>query len=112
MQGEQEPAPPATSSGKRRNRKMKANAEKITRLVPVRFYDDHEMRDLSEGAEIIAKKGHRYLVEFTPAALAELRSDADYYATGFTGEDAAEIRGLIASARATLRALDDQAAGL
>ena len=80
----------------------------ITRRVPAKFFDDHCDRDLGEGTTIIAKKSNGYMVEFTPQALAELKSDADYYATGFNYGDASEIRGLIASARATLKALTKQ----
>ena len=73
--------------------------------VPARFFDDHCDRDLDEGCNEVSRNSKGVLVEFTDAAFAELLSDANYYATGFTGEDAAEIRGLIASARATVKTL-------
>lgn len=73
--------------------------------VPARFFDDHCDRDLGEGCNEISRNSKGVIVEFTDAALAELLNDAKYYATGFSGEDAVEIRGLIASARATVKAI-------
>jgi hypothetical protein len=88
--------------------KMAEGTAKLVRWVPARFWDDHESRDLADGAEFISKAGGGYRIAFTQAALDELKSDADFYATGFTYEDGAEIRGLIASAKATLRHLAKQ----
>ena len=89
---------------------MVEEIKKLVRVVPVRFFDDHFSRDLVPDGEcdFISKSGGRYRLAMTPAAIAELKSDADYYATGFVGEDAAEIRGLISSAKATLVALKKQ----
>jgi hypothetical protein len=88
------------------------NIEKLTRLVPVIFFDDHEGRDLAEGAEIIEKKGNRYRIEFTPAALRELESDAEYYANHMPEfeKESPFGRSVCTSARATLRALKAQGA--
>ena len=85
-----------------------ANIEKLTRLVPVIFWDDHEGRDLAEGAEIIEQKGNRYLIEFTPAALDELESDADHYAHHMADFEQDGGRSICESARATLRELEAQ----
>lgn len=89
---------------------MEELVKKLIRVVPIRFFDDHWSRDLvPEGAiDYLGKSGGKYKLAMTPAAIAELKSDADFYATGFVGEDAAEIRGLIASAKATLKALEKQ----
>jgi hypothetical protein len=89
------------------------NIEKLTRLVPVTFWDDHEGRDLAEGAEVIEQKGNRYRIEFTPAALDELESDADYYANHMPEfeKESPFGRSICTSARATLRALEAQATG-
>lgn len=80
----------------------------VTVLVPAKFWWDHYNRDLDDTSRVVKGSGHRVLLEMNPAAIAELASDADYYATGFTGEDAADLRGLIASAKATLKALKKQ----
>ena len=84
---------------------------RITRLVPVLFWDDHESRDLAEGARIIEQKGRRYLIEFTPDALHELESDADYYGHHMPEfeRESPYGRSICTSARATLRALEVQA---
>lgn len=86
-----------------------------TYRLPPRFYADHDERGLPEqGRSVLVRATQASaLVAMDAAAYDELRSDALYYAeemgrpeTGFGGD--ARERGLIASARATVRALDKQ----
>jgi len=81
------------------------NNEGPTRTVtlPPRFYDDHADRDLPAG-RVIGRTRKSVTVELTAAEWTELRSDADHYANSNAYGDP-EFRGLIASARATLRRL-------
>ena len=92
-------------------------AKRFEIKVPARFWDDHTSREteytaLAEaGANIstdeltdeIKRNGSRVTLSMNLLCIAELASDADYYATGMDGER--ELSGLIASARATVRAL-------
>ena len=75
--------------------------------VPVKFWDDHVSRDLDFISTIIKTSGNRYQVLMTIDAINELASDADYYAS-FDGQDARDNKGVVASAKATLRALEKQ----
>ena len=74
--------------------------EEIVIKVPAHFLDDHADRDLPTPA-ILKRCGRYYMVAIDDPALGELLSDARYYAW-----DVDEApRGLIMSARATVRAL-------
>jgi hypothetical protein len=98
-----------------------ARPSPVTRLavvVPQRFYDDHEARGLVVGeVELVKVLARSYRLRMTTAQLAELRSDAAYYADQVDAFDA-DLRGLCSSAAATVRAIDkatqllaDQVAG-
>jgi hypothetical protein len=83
-----------------------APAKAYVVTVPPVFYADHVTRDLPAG-RVVKQTKRAVTVELTADELAELRSDAEHYAhsmadAGFEG------RGLIASAKATLKALDAQ----
>jgi hypothetical protein len=77
--------------------------------IPKRFYNDHVARDLKAPAVIRKTKQH-YIIDATPSsAFDELLSDALFYADGdASGFDMSDpdIRGIVASARATARALE------
>lgn len=75
----------------------------VTVRLPRRFYDDHVDRELSAGVEQ-RRLARQVEVVLDQASFDELRSDADHYATS-PGFDPS-LRGLIASARATVAALD------
>ena len=72
--------------------------------LPPRFYDDHVSRDLPGGVEVHRTKTY-ILADLTAGDLAELRDDAAYYVSegGWMDRD---HRGIVASARATLKAID------
>jgi hypothetical protein len=80
--------------------------------LPPRFYEDHMSRDCEDGAQIatadrsqeLRETSKGVIVSMTHAGIAELWSDADYYASEMGGN----YPGLASSARATLRAIRDQ----
>lgn len=80
--------------------------ENTTLRLPPRFYADHVSRDLPAGTVVRRTKTGVY-VELTEDEVAEIRSDADYYATAGDAFDT-DLRGLVASAKATVRAIDKQ----
>ena len=73
--------------------------------VPARFYDDHASRDLPSG-RVVKPLARRYRVELTLDEFHELLNDALYYASPFGPRDFDGWRGLVASARATVRVLE------
>lgn len=75
----------------------------IYRLPPT-FYDDHVSRDLPSGEEVRRTKSHVF-VNLTDEERAELLSDARHYASPSMGFSA-DYPGLVASARATIKALE------
>ena len=85
---------------------------RVELLVPTVFWDDHISRDCEIGAGIgeadrsieIKQSSKGTLVSMTEAAISELWSDADYYAS----EMGRDYPGLASSARATLRAIRRQ----
>lgn len=79
--------------------------------VPEKFWDDHVYRecDLKWDTQEIRRAGKRVLLSICDDALADLEGDADYYAS-FDGSDFQDNRGLVLSARATLRAIAKQTA--
>jgi hypothetical protein len=74
-----------------------------TYQIPKRFYDDHVDRDLPGGTIIKSTKRH-YTIELSDADRDELLSDADYYTDQSAAFDP-DLFGVIASARATARAI-------
>jgi len=72
--------------------------------IPRAFYDDHVSRELPAGSvvKVLAKK---YDVALDAAEYDELLSDARFYVGEGVGVFGAEYVGLIASARATVKAL-------
>lgn len=77
--------------------------------IPHRFYFDHLERDLDSPRVIRTTKSHLHIDPADPA-LDELLDDARFYA-GTPGQpgidaDTPELRGLVASARATVRAIE------
>jgi hypothetical protein len=79
----------------------------VTVSLPPAFYADHVARELPAGL-VVKQTKKAVTVALTQEELAELRSDASHYAFSMA-EGGFEGRGLIASAKATLKALDKQA---
>jgi hypothetical protein len=75
--------------------------------VSAMFWDDHCSRDLDSTSEEIARNKLTVTLKMSEAALYELWSDADYYAS-FDGEDARDNRAVVGAAKSTLRALKQQ----
>lgn len=73
--------------------------------IPRRFYDDHQARDLST-PEIVRESARHYWIDLDDSAASELLSDARYYASEAMYMDPPRP-GLAASARATVRAIED-----
>ena len=72
--------------------------------VPPRFYWDHVSRDLPAGT-VVSETRSYVRVDLDQSEFEELISDANHYAYSM-GAGGFDDRGLIASARATLRRLD------
>lgn len=91
-------------------------SDRKTIRVPVLFWNDHAMRECEEQfaperKTIEIKENSRHIwLSMTPEAISELLSDARYYASEFYGEDAIGIRGIISSARATVKSIKAQTA--
>jgi len=75
----------------------------ITIDLPRYFWEDHESRGLPSG-RLVKTLARRVRVELDEAAAAEIRSDADHYATDV--DLRSSLPGLAASARATVAAID------
>jgi len=73
--------------------------------IPSTFYFDHVNRDLSKGTVLKEYANGKVIVEMNDEEIADLLSDAEYYSEGV---DYAEIKGLQSSAKATVRAINDQ----
>lgn len=82
-------------------------ARTVIATVPERFYDDHVERDLPAGRVVKALSKNRLRVELDREAYDDLLSDARHYADpeGFDWNDPF-MRGVILSAKATVRALE------
>lgn len=76
---------------------------RTTFRLPPRFYEDHVARDLPAG-ELVRETSKAVIVRLSEEERSELRDDAHHYAT--EREYRRDYPGLVASARATLRALD------
>lgn len=73
--------------------------------TPAHFWDDHDGRCPSAAVEIKRlRQGSIVRLELTGDEIADLHSDADYYAD-FSGDDRQENFGIVNSAKATLRHL-------
>ena len=82
---------------------------KHTIELPALFYDDHSSRmsdkDPTEPAYsdvVIKRKAKTVVISACDEALAEIESDADYYASMLPGDMEPEYNGVIRSAKATL----------
>ncbi len=75
--------------------------------IPCKFYWDHTYRDLPEfGESVLVRETRQYvIVRMDEDALRDLYSDARYYSDASTDHG---MRGLAASARATVKAIDAQ----
>ena len=75
--------------------------------VPAKFYLDHRARDNGATGKVVSSTNNYVIVELDSIALEDLLSDADYYAS-FTREDFQENKGVCLSARATVKAINNQ----
>ena len=82
------------------------NTETQTYRIPPRFYLDHLARDCGKGGKIIKQCGKYIIVDLDTVALDDLTSDALYYIECADTFDP-PMTGLIASARATLKAIKE-----
>ena len=80
------------------------NTETQTYRIPPRFYLDHLARDCGNSGKIIKQCAAYLIVELDTVALDDLTSDALYYIECADNFDP-PMTGLIASARATLKAI-------
>ena len=78
--------------------------------LPAKFYLDHRARDCGESGKIVRSTKNYIIVELDAAALDDLLSDADYYAS-LQGDDFHENKGVCLSARATVTAITNQLEG-
>lgn len=81
--------------------------------LPARFYLDHRARDCGESGKIVHSTKNYVIVELDSAALDDLLSDADYYASldrkdFLDREDFQANKGVCLSARATVKAINNQ----
>jgi len=79
--------------------------------IPQRYYDDHVECDCDAPAILKATKQNYYISAEETSALAELRSRALFYAEPYIDADSPSLRGIVASARATLKVIGSQARG-
>lgn len=75
----------------------------ITIKVPGKFWYDHKDRGCSETAEVVKYGKTLVTVTLDEEAWRDLYSDAEYYAEQDSDVWAGDYRGLISSAKATLR---------
>ena len=74
--------------------------------VPPVFWADHAARCVERDVQIAKGKSGRIVIELTGDEIADLHSDADYYSCP-DGLDP-DCMGLVRSARATLKAIEQQ----
>jgi hypothetical protein len=73
--------------------------------IPFRFYQDHQERDLDTPVNYAKSKSYA-IIDSEDPALPELISDASFYANQeMCGELWESCRGIVLSARATLKAI-------
>lgn len=78
--------------------------------IPPTFYLDHRARENGTSGKVISHTSNYIVVDLDDEALYDLISDAEVYAE-FAGEDFQYNRGLVLSARATLKAINKQIEG-
>lgn len=81
----------------------------VTVKIPKAFVNDHDSRGLIErglSAAVVKATKAGYTLDLTPEEFSELLSDAKYYAEGGCEMFGWEYRGLVASARATVKAME------
>ena len=77
----------------------------VTIRIPKIFYNDHRDRDLPSPVVVNETSSH-YWINASDPDISELLSDATYYSTSVGwSEQWDSIRGLVYSARATVKAL-------
>jgi len=80
-----------------------------TYKIPPRFYLDHIARDCGESGKIVRSTKQYLIVQLDDLALDDLLGDARFYSSeDMRGAFDPSLTGLIASARATVRALKNQ----
>lgn len=77
-----------------------------TYRLPPAFYEDHRSRDNGETGRIIGETKRHTIAELDAQAWLDLHSDATLYSEYTVRDLGPEFFGLIASAKATLRALE------
>jgi hypothetical protein len=82
------------------------NTERHTYRIPPRFYLDHLARSCGDSGKIVKQSTTYLIVELDTVALDDLISDALYYVECADTFDP-PMTGLIASARATLKAIKE-----
>lgn len=95
-----------SSVGNRHERKDKAM---VTVKVPKAFVQDHDDRLLMKrglAAAVVKATKAGYTLDLTPEEFAELLDDARFYADQGCEVFGWEYRGLIASAKATVKAME------
>jgi hypothetical protein len=75
--------------------------------LPAKFYLDHRARDCGQSGKIVRSTQNYVIVELDAIALDDLLSDADYYAS-LRENDFQENKGVCLSARATVKAINNQ----
>lgn len=80
---------------------------KRTIKIPPRFYQDHKARDCGQSGVVVKRTKTYVIVELDQEAWDDLYSDADYYGADNSDGwfDDSGMRGIISSARATLRVM-------
>ena len=79
---------------------------KITVDIPQAFYDDHTDRGCGPTGRILKTLSKTYRIELDSAAFDDLRSDAKHYGHDCASDFWQDYRGLVLSARSTLKRLD------
>lgn len=75
--------------------------------IPALFYMDHRARECGATGKLVSSTKNYVIVELDSIALEDLVSDADYYGS-LSREDFRENKGVCLSARATLKAINNQ----
>lgn len=78
----------------------------VTIQLPATFWDDHRERDCSETAVELKRSARLVTVELDAESWADIYSDAKHYGTSNPSHFDGDYRGLIQSAKATLRRLE------
>lgn len=76
--------------------------------VPLRFYEDHMERDLPTPVNHSTSKSYA-LVDDSDPYLPELLNDAEFYCGTMKDEFNLSVPGIVKSARATVKAIREQA---